>query len=111
MPRYSQANRPLAVTTPLGDDVLLLTGFRGYEAISQLFNFELDLLAELESDIPFHRVVGESVTVEMLLANGEKRYLSGLVRRLTQGGRGDTFARAKAGGDTNFIGDPHPVSD
>ena len=40
MPKYTQAHRPLAITTPLGKDVLLLTGFRGHEAISQLFNFQ-----------------------------------------------------------------------
>ena len=37
MPAYSQSNSPLAVTTPLGEDLLLLIGFRGHEAVSQLF--------------------------------------------------------------------------
>ena len=49
MPAYSQSNSPLAVTTPLGEDLLLLIGFRGHEAVSQLFSFRLDLLAELEA--------------------------------------------------------------
>ena len=38
MPTYTQAEGPLAITTPLGKNVLLLTGFRGSEAISQLFS-------------------------------------------------------------------------
>jgi type VI secretion system secreted protein VgrG len=39
MPTYTQTDRPLIVTTPLGKDVLLLTGFRGHEGISELFSF------------------------------------------------------------------------
>ena len=39
MSNYTQARRPLTITTPLGKDVLLLTGFRGHEAISELFHF------------------------------------------------------------------------
>ena len=41
MPTYTQKNRPLAVTTPLGEDKLLLTTFNGSEALSQPFSFQL----------------------------------------------------------------------
>jgi type VI secretion system secreted protein VgrG len=41
---YTQAKRHIAISTPLGKDVLLLRGFHGSEAISQLFHFNLDLL-------------------------------------------------------------------
>ena len=41
---YSQQERLIALTTPLGEDVLLLAGFSGHEAISRLFSFQLDLL-------------------------------------------------------------------
>ena len=92
MPTYTQANRPLAVTTPLGEDILLLTGFRGHEAISQLFSFQLDLLAEGESEIRFDGIMGQNVTVELRLAGEEKRYLNGIVKRFTQGARDETFA-------------------
>ena len=60
MPTYTQSNRPLAVTTPLGTDVLLLTGFRGEEAISQLFKFQVDLLAETKSEVHFDRIIGQN---------------------------------------------------
>ena len=43
---YTQENRPIAIDTPLGEDVLLLQGFTGHEGISRLFSFDLDLLAE-----------------------------------------------------------------
>ena len=63
MPKYSQANRPMAVTTPLGADVLLLQQFSGTEAISRLFRFQLELLAESSTDIAFDQLLGQSVTV------------------------------------------------
>ena len=84
---YIQADRPLIVTTPLGTDALLATGFRGHEAISQLFHFEVDLLAEADAPIRFDRILGQNVTVEMRVTNGEKRYFNGLVQRFTQGDR------------------------
>jgi type VI secretion system secreted protein VgrG len=96
MPVYKQADRPLAITTPLGEDVLLLLGFRGYEAISQLFSFELDLLAEPGTKIPFNGIVGHNVTVELRLPGREKRYLNGIVRRFRQGARDETFIHFRA---------------
>jgi type VI secretion system secreted protein VgrG len=65
MSTYTQAHRPIAVTTPLGKDVLLLTRFRGQEAISQLFNFQIDLCAESKNQVHFDQIIGQDVTVEM----------------------------------------------
>jgi type VI secretion system secreted protein VgrG len=96
MSKYTQTHRPLAITTPLGKDILLLTSIRGHEAISQLFNFQLDLLAEAENEIRFDRVVGQNVTVEMRLANEEKRYFNGLVKRFSQGARDEVFVHFRA---------------
>src|SRR5437879_5268605 len=58
MPTYTQDNRPLSVKTPLGKDVLLLVGLTGHEAISRLFNFQLDLLAEDASKVKFDKLLG-----------------------------------------------------
>ena len=49
MPTDTQAQRPMAVTTPLGEDKLLLVGFTGKEALSQLFLYRLNCLAELKT--------------------------------------------------------------
>ena len=96
MPTYTQTDRPLIVTTPLGQDVLLLTSFRGHEGISQLFSFQLDLLAERGTEVRFEKIIGESITVEVLLANGDKRYFNGLVKRFSQGVRDETFVKFRA---------------
>ena len=96
MPTYTQAEGPLAITTPLGKDVLLLTGFRGSEAISQLFSFQLDLLAEVQSAVKFDGILGQDVTVTLRLPNGEERYLNGIIKRFSQGSRDETFVKFRA---------------
>src|SRR5437879_1387572 len=96
MAKYTQAERPLQITTPLGKDILLLTGFEGHEAISQLYNFRVDLLARTGTDIRFDRILGENVTVQLQLPNGELRYFNGLVKRFSQGARDETFVHFRA---------------
>jgi type VI secretion system secreted protein VgrG len=96
MATYTQAHRPIAITTPFGKDVLLLTGLRGQEAISQLFNFQVDLLSESPNEIHFDRIIGQNVTVEMRLPNEEKRYFNGLVNRFSQGARDEVFGHFRA---------------
>ncbi len=93
MPTYTQENRPLSVTTPLGKDVLLLVGLTGHESISELFNFRLDLLAEDPNKVKFEKLLGQKITVTLKLPNDEKRYFSGICNRVSQGGRseGDIF--------------------
>lgn len=92
MPAYVHADRQMSLTTPLGPDKLLLVGVRGQEAISQLFHFELDLVSE-EPSIAFDRLLGQKVTVEWRLGDGEKRYLNGIVSRFSQCERSMTFTR------------------
>lgn len=96
MPTYTQAEGPLAITTPLGKDVLLLTGFRGSEAISRLFSFQLDLLAEVQSAVKFDGILGQDATVTLRLPNGEERYLNGIIKRFSQGSRDETLVKYRA---------------
>jgi type VI secretion system secreted protein VgrG len=85
MPTYTQTNRPLAVTTPLGTDVLLLTGFDGREGISQLFSFRLSLVADVAKEIAFDKLLGQPVSVRVDLLDNKKRYFSGICSRFRQG--------------------------
>jgi len=80
----TQDNRLMAIDTPLGRDVLLLTGFRGAEAISSPFSFELTLISE-SHDISFESIIGKNVTVSLVLADGQQRVFNGLVSRFCQG--------------------------
>ena len=87
MPTYSQADRPMAVTTPLGPDVLLLQQFSGSEFLSRLFRFQLGLLAESSTDIAFDQILGQSVTVTLQMPDGSSRYINGIVNAFCQGAR------------------------
>src|SRR3954453_6137747 len=91
MPLYTQAVRPLRVATPLGPDALLLVGFSGHEAISRPFEFQLDLLAENETKVPFEQLLGQKVVVELTTAEGGARYFSGVCKSISQGARDATF--------------------
>ena len=82
--QYTQNNRPMRATTPLGKDALLLTGFSGTEAISQLFSFQLDFLALNQTAVPFEKLLGQKVTVEFAVP---QRHFNGIVVRISEGER------------------------
>lgn len=92
---FTQDTRPIAVSTPLGKNVLLLRSFEGREAISQLFSFELELLSTNQS-INFQDIVGQRVSVRVSLADGTPRYWNGFVSRFTQAGRDGALAVYRA---------------
>ena len=96
MSSYTQSERPMAINTPLGPDAVLLTALKGHEGVSELFRFELVLVAELKKPVAFDKVLGQGATVEITLAGGEKRYLNGIVSSLSQGKRDDTFLHYRA---------------
>jgi type VI secretion system secreted protein VgrG len=89
---FTQENRFLVINTPLGTDKLLLRSFNGYEAMSQLFSFQLDLLAE-DENVDFGAIVGKNVTFSVMLGDGETgRFFNGFVSRFTHCGDDGRFA-------------------
>lgn len=96
MPLYTQAHRPLKIFTPLGPDVLLLAGFSGREAISELYRFRLQLVTALGIPIPFEKLLGQPVAVELDLPGGITRYVHGLVASFAQGQRDEFFTHFEA---------------
>jgi len=89
---FTQANLSLTVSTPLGTDKLLLTGFHGEEPLSGLFHFTLEMVSE-DHNLDFSAIVGQSATIALTLSDGSKRYVNGIVGRLVQA---DTDARFTA---------------
>jgi type VI secretion system secreted protein VgrG len=87
MALFSQAARPMSLTTPLGQDALLLEELHGTEAVSELFHFRLDLLADAGTPVPFEKVLGQKVTVALAMPDGGHRYINGLVNRFSEGGQ------------------------
>ncbi len=94
---YTQAGRPLAVTTPLAPDTLLLVGFNGSESISQLFQYQLNLLAPRDKEVAFDKLLGQKITVKMALvkqkdeAQPKYRYFNGICKSVFQGETDNEF--------------------
>lgn len=86
MGTYTQAERPLTVSTQLGEDVLLLQGYSGEEGISMPFSFTLDLLSE-DPTIKGEQLLRSPVLVTTKLADGDERAFHGWISRFIQLGR------------------------
>src|SRR5262245_46563519 len=81
-----QETRSLKLTTPLGDDVLLLTAFQGEESISQLFRFQLQMISE-EVAVEMKDLVGKNVSFSVAMADGSPRHYNGFISQFGLGGQ------------------------
>jgi type VI secretion system secreted protein VgrG len=95
MATYTQDTRLIGINTPLGKDVLLLRGFSGHEAISQLSGFELDLLSK-DPEIKFEDIIGKRVTLRVTLSEDKERYFNGFISRFLQTGSQTGLANYRA---------------
>ena len=94
---YLQLNRPMKITTPLGPEMLLVEGLSGHEAVSELFEFHLELVAIKELPIAFDKLLAQPVTVELTLpGQTATRYYNGVVRRLVERDNDETFTHFEA---------------
>ena len=55
---YTDSNRPIQLTTPLGPNTLLAANLRGQEAISELFRFQIDTLTPATDPVKFESSSG-----------------------------------------------------
>lgn len=81
----TQANRAIAVTTPLGDDVLLFHSMSVSEQLARLFQFDLDLLSA-DPEIKLADILGQNVTIRYQRPDGEDRFFNGIVSQFSQSG-------------------------
>jgi type VI secretion system secreted protein VgrG len=88
---YSQAGRPLRVDTPLGPDVLLLVGLDGFEAISELFSFRLEMLAPSAPAVLFDELLAQPISVTLEPDSLTPRWFHGVARSVTQGRLDEQF--------------------
>ncbi len=80
---FTQDNRLMSISTPLGRDVLLLTGFTGTEEISRMFTYSLEFTSEDNNIAPMD-IIGKNVTVSLSLENDQTRYFNGVISHFTQ---------------------------
>ena len=62
----------------------------GKEELGRLFQFDLDLLSH-DEQIKLEDVLGQNLTVELMLPEGESRYFNGIVSRFCQVGESNGF--------------------
>jgi type VI secretion system secreted protein VgrG len=89
--RLTQSDRFARLTTPLGDDVLVLVKLDGTEGISENFVWRISCLLNYEEDpVDPAKIIGKACHVEMETPAGTKRYFHGLCTELRfRGWRGD----------------------
>ncbi len=90
MGAFTQQNRPMAITSPLGVDKLLLMSINGQEGLSMLFNFQASVVAEVKTDVAFDQLLGQPITLRV--NDGAKpRFFNGLCNRVAQGDSDSVF--------------------
>ena len=89
----TQEHRFIAISTPLGDDELVIRRMTGRERMSQLFEYDLELYSE-DLEIDYEALLGGNATVRVELESGETRYFNGYISRFSlvgQEGRHCTY--------------------
>jgi len=81
----SQANRPLQVTTPLGD-ALVAVSLTGEEEVSRPFLFVVDFVSTNASVAP-GTLLGKAMTLHIPTTEDKSRAIHGLVRQFSSVGR------------------------
>ena len=79
-----QAHRHAVITTPLGEDVLLLRSMSASDQMGRMFRYELSLYSEKDEAIKIDKILGQNVTVKMDISPSGTRYFNGHVSRFAQ---------------------------
>jgi type VI secretion system secreted protein VgrG len=102
MAKTTQKGRRLFISTPLGDDYLLINRMSVSEEISRLFTIDVDLLHEESKSVPepttieAEKILGKAVTITCNQTDGGARAFSGIVTRFSQGNRNAKYSFYRA---------------
>ncbi len=97
MASFAQTNRLLRFSSPLGENELLPERFSGVEAVSELFRYEVDLLAAADTSIDPKDIVGKKVCVAIQAdSTGTERYFNGIVANFEMMGGDEEFNAYRA---------------
>src|ERR1700674_2805736 len=78
MAQLAQDKRPAQLKTPLGKDVLVLASFVATEALSELFEVNVETLSEKEN-INFDDAIGRACTIKQITYDNKTRYYNGIL--------------------------------
>ena len=87
--------RLMDIVTPLGPDVLRFHSMHAREELGRLGSYQIELLSE-KKDLDFDKLLGQNVTVKLLLPSEQTRHFNGFVTRIAQGGRYGRYYRYSA---------------
>jgi type VI secretion system secreted protein VgrG len=94
----TQQDRMMSISTPLGDDYLLINKLSATEALSELFKFDVELLHE-ETEagheptiVDIQEILGQNVAVTVAQRDGTTRIFNGIVKHFSQGNRDERFS-------------------
>ncbi|QOF78843.1 type VI secretion system Vgr family protein [Variovorax sp. 38R] len=79
-------DRVVKAHTPLAEEQLLFRSMHGSEGLSQLFEFEVDLLSP-NTSVDMKGLLGKPLGLEIQTLGGTPRYLNGQITRFTMIGR------------------------
>ncbi|MEZ5352923.1 MAG: type VI secretion system tip protein TssI/VgrG [Bryobacteraceae bacterium] len=90
---FTQANRLLAIETPLGEDILLIENFTCSERISGLFQIQANCAVELANlaKMKAERLIGAPVNIRIRVRGTKERLWNGIVRRVAHTSKDATF--------------------
>lgn len=89
---FKQTKHLLELKTPLGNDALILTGFKGTEGVSQLFHFHLDLFSE-NTSLSAKQLLGQPVSFYIKGTRGIIRHFHGIINRFYIGALNSNLGR------------------
>lgn len=90
MPGISQDVRLLRIDTPLGDGIFMAVELQGEETISELFQFQVELVST-ELGIEAVQLVGQKVTLALHYNSENPRYINGIVSEFCAGAMVDVL--------------------
>jgi type VI secretion system secreted protein VgrG len=94
----TQDGRLMSISTPLGKDFLLINRFKANEALSELFQIDIELLHEEDTadysptTIAPNSLIGQAVTIYIEASDGSQREFTGIVNKFSQGNRDVRFS-------------------
>lgn len=88
---FTQNRAFMKVTTPFGNDTLLLDAMEATEAISELFRVTLHMRSG-ETALEASKIIGSSVTVTLQVEDGPTRHFNGIASRFIHAGGDHAFA-------------------
>jgi len=92
MAERTQTSRQVAISTPLGEDVLLFRRATIIEHLGRMFQMEVDVFTE-EKVINFADIVGQNVTIRLEHErDGSPRFFNGYVTRIIHTGGSERVA-------------------